>query len=119
MNVANRIEIEKKVVRHLIRTMKAKGWIITRIDDGGEIDEDIIAPNETEAMETVFSVDECKILFVKTISADHLMMRIAYIVLGNDGYDCIADCSCSNKDNEADDFESIMDEIYDWAEQFA
>ena len=65
MNVEKRQEIERKVVRHLIREMKKAGWSIAKINDGGEPDEDILHPNETEAMDTVFSVDESTIYFSK------------------------------------------------------
>lgn len=114
-----RQEIERKVVRHLIRAMKEKGWIISRINDGGEPDEDIIKPNETEAMETVFSVDESTITFKKTVQeGNHSISRSAYIVLGNDGYDCIANYSISNHALAYDDFEAIMDEVQAYADQF-
>lgn len=47
---------------------------------------------EDEVMDTVFSVDESTICFKKG-----KMSCFAYIVLGNDGYDCIADNSCSGE----------------------
>lgn len=113
MNVEQRIEVEKKVVRHLIREMKKAGWSIAKINDGGDFDEDILHPNETEAMDTVFSVDESTIFFSKGE-----LIRHAYIVLGNDGYDCIADHSCSNPKLEEDDFEKVMDEVQEYADKF-
>lgn len=108
-----RQEIERKVVRHLIRAMKEAGWKIAKINDGGEPDEDIISPNETEAIDTVFSVDESVIYFSK-----QEMIRAATIILGNDGYDCIADNSCSNPALTDDDFEAIMDEVQEYADKF-
>lgn len=121
MNVEQRQEIERKVVRHLIRAMKEKGWIISRINDGGDRDEDILNPNETEAMDTVFSVDESRIIFKKEVRPGEpgsAILRTAYIVLGNDGYDCIADHSCSNEKLEEDDFEKIMDAVQEYADKF-
>jgi len=115
MNIEKRMEIERKVVRHLIRTMKAKGWIISRINDGGEPDEDTLNPNETEAMDAVFAVDDATIYFKKGN-----MLRSAYIVLGNDGWDCIADHSCSQLTEDdipsGDDFEAVMDEVQLWCD---
>lgn len=108
MNIEKRQEIERKVVRHLIRTMKAHGWIISRINDGGDFDEDSINPNETEAMDAVFSVDESTIYFHKRLDASHGMTHFAQIILGNDGYDCIADHSCSTVDYPMDDFEKVI-----------
>jgi hypothetical protein len=121
MNVEQRQEIERKVVRHLIRSMKEKGWIITRINDGGEPDEDTLNPNETQAMDTVFSVDESVITFAKQICSNPTKVSIrrnAYIILGNDGYDCIADHSCSDNTLAGDDFEQIMDEVQEYADKF-
>lgn len=112
-----RQEIEQKVVRHLIRAMKEKGWIITRINDGGEPDEDTLNPNETQTMETVFSVDESVIYFHKRFNPKIGKTHFATIILGNDGYDCIADHSCGST-HELDDFEAIMDEVQEYADKF-
>jgi len=108
-----RQNIERKVVRHLIREMKKAGWSIAKINDGGEPDEDILHPNETEAMDTVFSVDESTIYFSKGE-----LIRCAVIILGNDGYDCITDNSCSNPKLEEDDFEKVMDQVQEYADKF-
>lgn len=113
MNVEQRQEIERKVVRKLIRDMKAAGWIITRINDGGEPDEDTLNPNETEAMETVFSVDESRIYFTKQFDEVNKRTCVALIILGNDGWDCIADHS-SGSIYPGDDFEAVMNQISEW-----
>lgn len=115
MNVKQRQEIERKVVRKLIRDMKAAGWEITRINDGGEPDEDTLDPNETEAMDTVFSVDESTIYFHKSfpIGPSNGMTHFAQIILGNDGWDCIADHSCGST-HPLDDFEKVMDGVQQW-----
>lgn len=123
MNAEQRQEIERKVVRHLIRAMKEKGWIITRINDGGEPDEDTLNPNETQAMETVFSVDESCIYFRKMLKDKKFgaatgVTHNATIILGNDGYDCIADHSLSTDTVIGDDFEAIMDEVQEYADKF-
>lgn len=115
LNVEQRQEIERKVVRKLIRDMQARGWIITRINDGGDPDEDTISPNETEAMDTVFSVDISTIYFHKTFpfGKPNGMTHFAQIVLGNDGWDCIADHSCGSR-HQLDDFEETMNKIQAW-----
>ena len=115
MTVEQRIEIEKKVLRHLIRSMKGNGWVVVRIDDGGEEDEDTIDPNETEAMDAVFAVDECVIYFRKQVSATVGKTHYAQIVLGNDGWDCIADHSYAA--DGSDNFNTIMDEVQDYADK--
>lgn len=116
MNVQERIEVERKVVRHLIQAMKAKGWDIRYINDG---EDSINNPNETLAMDTVFSVDECWIYFTKQIPDGRKFKHVAYIVLGNDGWDCIADHGFSIADEPLDDFEHIMDEIYQYCESLS
>lgn len=102
MNVEKRQEIERKVVRHLIREMKKVGWIADKVDDGD--DEYIKVSTEAEVMESVFAVDEAQIRFKKGGAAHWVT-----IILGNDGWDCISDYSYS----DSDDFEKVMKERVD------
>lgn len=106
MNVEKRLEIERKVIRHLIRTMKKHGWIISYINDGGEEDENIVSPNESEALDAVFSVDESTIAFRKQVGKKGVTCFVQ-IILGNDGWDCISDYTFT------DEFEKIMREEVD------
>lgn len=113
MNAEKRQEIERKIVRHLIRTMEKHGWELYRVWDG---EMRMKCATETEAMDVVFSVDQSCIIFVKTMrdvkfGAATVVKHFATIVLGNDGWDCIADHSCSDPERHpTDDFERIMDE---------
>lgn len=111
MNTEKRQEVERKVVHHLVREMKAAGWEAYRVFDGEEFEK---TATETEVMDTVFSVDEAVIWFRK---GD--LKRVASIVLGNDGYDAIADSSCSRADIPGDDFEAVMEKVYAYAETLA
>ena len=112
MDVEQRIAIERKIVRHLIRSAKKEGWWLATIDDGGEPDEDIITPNETEALEAVFAVDECTLYFRKDgVKSSHAVR----IILGNDGNDCIADYTYSVP--ETDGFNTLMERVSEYAEQ--
>lgn len=86
-NTEARIAIERRVVRKLIRTAKAHGYGLVRIWDG-ECNER--PTTEAEALEVVFSVDECTMRFKRD---DQPKSHCAVIVLGNDGWDCIADNS--------------------------
>ena len=118
MNVEKRIEIERKVVRHLIRTMKAAGWNVLNVDDGG--DEMVECKTETETMDAVFSVDESHIYFRKPIIREGKEIGIthhAYIVLGNDGWDAI--CDYSFGPSKDDDFADIMGEIDKYTEKLS
>lgn len=85
--LTKRMAIERKVVRHLIRTAKQHGYAVTKIFDGEEM---VKCKTETEVMDTVFSVDECTIYFKRP---DQAKGHCAVIILGNDGWDAIADNS--------------------------
>lgn len=103
MKIEERIKTEKRLVRHLIRVMKLAGWEVAFVDDGGE---NVKCVNESEVLEAVFSVDESKIVFEKD-----KIRHYAYIVLGNDGYDAIADYTY----RENDDFEKTMETVMEYA----
>lgn len=82
-----RMAMERKVVRHLIRTAKDHGYAVTKVYDGECM---VKVAGETEAMDAVFSVDESRIYFKQP---DQPKGHCAVIVLGNDGWDSIADNS--------------------------
>ena len=60
MEVSQRQAIERKVVRHLIRTAKAHGYALVRVWDG---EENVRVSTERDAMDAVFAVDESRIGF--------------------------------------------------------
>ena len=69
-------------------------------------------------MDHVFGADESIICFEKVIG-ERKIKRSAYIVLGNDGYDCIADHSLSCPEIPEDDFEWVMcQEVQNYADKF-
>lgn len=103
MNIKQRQEIERRVVRHLIRAMKKHGWDVIAVDDGG--DELVPCITEMCVMENVFAVDESKILFRKWINRNRHRTHTALIVLGNDGWDAIADYTF----RDDDDFGKVME----------
>lgn len=84
-----RMAMERDVVAKLIQTAIAAGWTLRGVDDGEEF---IATDTEAEAMEHVFSVDESTIFFKKLIDGKKIGCS-CFIVLGNDGWDCIADHS--------------------------
>lgn len=85
----NRMAMERRMVRKLIRTAKAAGWAIPSVNDGEEI---VKCASESNIMDAVFSVDESWIRFTKMFEGIKVA-QVAFIVLGNDGWDCIADSS--------------------------
>lgn len=88
MNIEQRQSIERKVVRKLVRVAKANGFIPVRVYDGG--DEPVLVRLEREVMSAVFAVDDCRVVFKHPLDDK---AHCAVIVLGNSGWDCIADCS--------------------------
>jgi hypothetical protein len=92
--IAARIEIERKVIAHLIQTAKAAGYALVAVDDGEERVSISTVNTEAEALEAVFAVDESRIIFRHP---EELKGHCAVIVLGNDGWDCVADASMGGR----------------------
>lgn len=105
MNVLERIAIEKQVVRKLIRVAKAKGYNVVKVYDGEEM---VKVKNETEAMDNVFGVDEATIYFKKD---GEPKAHCALIVLGNDGWDAIADNSMG------EGWDDVMAEVDEYCDE--
>jgi len=105
MEVSQSMALERKVVRHLIRTAKAHGYAVTKVWDGGEM---VRVKNETAAMNAVFAVDESRIYF-KHPAEDK--GHCACIVLGNDGWDAIVDASMGER------WDAVMDANGEYADR--
>lgn len=90
-NIEQRQQIERQVVRNLIRTAKKAGYSVVKVWDGGEM---MPTTTETAAMEAVFAVDESRIYFKHP---EEQKAHCACIVLGNDGWDAIADASMGER----------------------
>lgn len=88
MNIEQRQGIERKVVRKLVRVAKTHGYVPTKVYDGG--DEPVLVRLEREVLDAVFAVDDCRVYFKHPAEAK---AHCAVIVLGNSGWDCIADAS--------------------------
>ena len=109
MSVQKRIEIERKVVRKLIRMAKEIGYSTVSVYDGEEWHRDL---NESTAMDHVFSVDESHIRFTNT---DGDTYRV-FIVLGNDGYDAVCDHTMNRNDEHP--WNVMMNSHFEYCEQF-
>jgi len=109
MNVKERAEVERKIVAHRFTTMAAYGWNVDYIFDG-EYNVRYADWTEAAVLDTVLSVDESLIRFMKSA-----MRRSVRIILGNDGYDCIADHSLSDTYQIEDDFEVVMKLVDDYS----
>ena len=80
-------------------------WEVSYVLDGGER---VRCSTEREILEAIFSVEESKIVFKKG-NFGHWVL----IVLGNDGYDAIADYTYSN--HPEDDFKKTMEVVNEYA----
>lgn len=110
MNIEERQSIERKVVRHLFKTMKQHGWYVCNVWDGETLTH---VTGCKEAMALIFNLDECQVRFEKA-GRRHSV----YLVLGNDGYDVVADYGYSQDD--ADGFAAIMEgPVAGYADQLA
>jgi hypothetical protein len=89
--IAARQDIERKVIAHLIQVATAAGYALHCVDDG---EERVRVSTEAEALEAVFAVDESTIRFQHP---DEPKSHCAVIVLGNDGWDCVADASMGDR----------------------
>ena len=116
MNTEKRIEIERKIVSFLYNATAAAGWQVDYIFDG---EDNVRYAEWTEAnvVDTVFSVDDATISFVKSTGRGRIR-RVVDIILGNSGWDCINDHSLSNPNNPDDDFEDVMQLVDTFTEQF-
>ena len=116
MNTEKRIEVERKIVAFLFNTMSQHGWQVDYIFDGQD---NVRYAEWTEAkvLDTVFSVDDATVSFVK--STGRCPGRsVVDIILGNSGWDCVNDHSLSNPNNPDDNFEAVMELVDTFAEQF-
>lgn len=99
-------DIERKVVRNLIRTAKKHGYTVTAVDNG---EERIPVTTERDALDEVFSVDECRILFKHP---EEQKAHCACIVLGNSGWDTVADASMGDR------WDTVIQQSQEYADQF-
>lgn len=100
-----RSEIELQVINYLLEVMESAEWVVTHVYDGGDKVETL---TKDDVIATVFSVDDSTIGFCK-----EGVRKFVYIVLGNDGYDCIADHSTGGE------FEELMDEVQKFCDTLA
>jgi len=94
-----RMTDERAVISKLIQTAQAAGFALTKVNDSEEI---IRVSTEAQAMDAVFSVDESQLYFKHP---GHTKGHSVWIVLGNSGPECIADCS------EGDGWDTVMQEV--------
>lgn len=88
-----RVELERKIVRHLIRAMKEDGWNVVKVNDGGDEDEKV--SGEVEALEHIFAVDEARAFFEKGDK------KAWVLLISGNGIDVISDYTVNHAEFEA------------------
>ena len=110
MSKPTRQELERWVVEHLICAAGRHGYVPYRAYDGGEW---VMLTTPADVMDVVFSVDDCHVYFKHP---DDDKAHCVVIVLGNDGWDTIADCSQGDRWGavmaECDEFADSLEEMY-------
>lgn len=96
-----RIAGERAVIRKAVRLLKSKGWQPVRVWDG---ECNVIATNEHEVIDAVFSVDESRVRFSHI---NHAGTHCFCVVLGNSPSECIYDAS------EGDGWDDAMQLVWD------
>ena len=100
-----RIETERKIVRRVIRSLRAAGYFATEVWDGGEY---VKVSSEKEIIDAVFAVDDATVHFDGGKGANNHSHGV-YFVLGN-GLDVISDYHCGDKE-----FSDVVDRVTNWA----
>lgn len=93
MNIETRITAEKSIVKNLVKECLAIGGLqstVFVVSYEGEEDR-IVCTTAKAVWENVSAVDEAYITVINQFTGKKL--GVFFIVLGNDGFDCIADYS--------------------------
>ena len=104
-DIAKRIATEKKVVSKLIDRARAHGFMPLKVYDG---EERVKTPTKSQMMEVIFGLDESVAYFRRE---GDLKAHCAVIILGNDGWDAIADASMG------DGWDEVIEEVSAYAEE--
>lgn len=102
-----RIQLEKKIVRRVIRSLRVAGYLATQVWNG---DEYVKVFTEQETLDAVFAVDDATVHFDGG-KGDNNWAHGVYFVLGN-GRDVISDYHCGDEK-----FAKVVDGLSDWASE--
>lgn len=102
---------EHKTLNKLFILAQQRGWVAGEIWDGGEF---IHTDDIDTIIEQAEAVEECWIYFYKQLDENVRRKHWVYFIWGNgnDGWDCVTDYSF----NKGDDFDDMMNELFDWQE---
>lgn len=105
MNIEQRMAIERLVIQKLLDTARLAGWSVPCVYDGQD---NVPCSTDQDVLDAVFSVDECHIRVCKRFDVRTVPCTV-FIVLGNDGWDCICDHS-----TKPEFLAEVMDPLDDW-----
>jgi hypothetical protein len=104
MKLETRINVERRIVRRVVRALLAADYEITV--DNGDDDYEIPWSRDFKVVNAaLFATDEEHLLVRKTVGAD-LKNSFVFLVYGNDGWDVICDYGLS--------LDPIIEPIQDW-----
>lgn len=114
MNTAQRMKMEARIIRHLVKEAKRLGHTVSVCD--GEEWAVKRSQNAKEIVKAAMSVDEAR-LRIRNHEGDKLCD--AFLVFGNDGYDVISDWAYNDADTEAQEFMALIDAYTETQEKIA
>lgn len=82
---------DKAAIRQVIRALKAGGWSLTGVDDGGDY-VTIGNDSETEAIEAIMAVDEATLAVHRNVEGGRASAWV-WFVMGNEPFEVVADHS--------------------------
>lgn len=86
-------ELERAIVRKLIRTLGVAGFVPRCVWDGGEY---VDARTEDAALEAVFAVDESTLHFQRLFAKDDDWGRLGVLLVCGNGEDIVSDYHCGD-----------------------
>jgi hypothetical protein len=112
MKLQDRINLEKRIARKVVRALLDAGYELT-INNGGEGNEIPWSRNFSEVMAAMFATDDEHLITRKpdAFKDDAPLKSFVYFVYGNDGWDVICDYGVS--------LEPVLAPINDYADQLS
>jgi hypothetical protein len=104
-DIQKRIEMERKVVAYMIDRAIAHGFTPGYVFDS---EERVQTPSKQEMIDAIFSVDISVAYFKHPVITKN---HCAVIILGNDGWDAIADSSMG------EGWDEVMEEVSAFADE--
>lgn len=104
LELQQRIALERKIIRHVVRELRAAGFEPDSVYDGGEY---VKARTEHAVLDAVFAVDDATVHFDRG-AGDNGRSHGVYFVLGN-GIDVLCDWHCGD-----DAFNAVLEKCADW-----